>query len=140
MDITLAVVINPPAHTLDSKKEGARWKRGTIANIYKSSDIAQLVDGKYVMDEIGSKRMGFIHVRNVPGQTLRRIQDVMTETQEDGDGKMLRRTRFRLEAANIPAGARSRFLTDKQITVDWSVAKAYIVKDINDAPIKDADL
>lgn len=76
MDIYLQIVIDPPTHTpVDPDVAAALPRRGDIVGGGLASSIATLSGSNYdPNDVIGSPRLGFIFLRDVPNRAIQRIR------------------------------------------------------------------
>lgn len=157
IDITLAVIAVQSTHSLPAEKEGARWQIGQIQDVYKTRDLASIVDGEFRMNNaIGTKVRVFIHVRNVPVSSAKRIRRLLAEPIEvpsieivnDKDGNeveivsvaMVHRSIFKVRLADIPNAAKNTLKDNREITVSWTEFKPYICRSDTLAVIKDGEL
>ncbi len=87
-DIYLQVVINAATHDLsyNPEKEASRLSPGDIIGGGPAADIATLVGNDYIPnDVIGSKRIGFLFIKDVPtgvGSPVEKIRKLIQE--QDG--------------------------------------------------------
>lgn len=67
-DITVAVVTNPPTHTVvGAQKSAGRHAFGDISQAYNSADLADFINGEYQFRQpITSPRTKFIHIVGAP--------------------------------------------------------------------------
>jgi len=139
MDITLSLIGKQTAHVLPAEQEGARWKIGQIAGVYRSSDVATKLSGKYhIKGGVGSKVLVFIHIKNTPGASAKKIHAKLTRSL--GVDVISHRATFRLNPADLPQAVKDALMTDREITTTWAAAKPFLKHSVTQTPIEDGDL
>jgi len=141
VDVTLEIMLDLPTHDLsyNPEKAAARYRHGDILDIIRSIDFAAKdVNGDYRITEgIGHPRFGYIHVTDVPADRARKMREVLTahtpETKQVADSDpetglpttkvvsdTYRQRRWRIPRSVIPAAAKTKLLSEREITVDWT--------------------
>lgn len=128
MDITLHIMIKPADHQLDDIRAARRYRSGDILDVYLATKYATLQpDGNYLLDKPpGHPRFGFIHIKGVP-DTLdkRRIKEKLL-SQVTILNETVRRKEWHIPPEILPQAFKLKLLEDKQVTVNFDTAKAYI--------------
>lgn len=130
MDITLQIIIKPSTHILTGMKNAYRYRQGDIIDVYRTSKYATLqADGNYLLNShIGHERFGFVHIKNIPDTLDRaRIKRKLLKRIEILD-EPVRRCKWHIPPSILPASFKQKLLANKQATVEWTTAKAYIRK------------
>lgn len=130
MDITLHNIIKPASHALSGMRAARRLAPGDIIDVYEATEYATLqADGNYLLDSPPlHDRFGFVHVKHVPNSLSKaRIKKKLTEAVEIL-GQDVRRKKWHVPPSILPTVIKQKILADKEITVEWSVAKSYIRK------------
>lgn len=68
-DITIAVVVNPPTHTIPKPQASAgRYVFGDISQVYDTADLADFINGEYKFRQpiAETRRTKFIHIVGPP--------------------------------------------------------------------------
>ena len=122
MDITLQILAVSKTHNTDNPDN--LWKRGQIANVHVSSDLATLVGNDYNFNDVISGKFVFVHVKNVPVTDFAKFKERLNTENPLGG-----RRRYRVRVGIIPTTARDKLVADREITITWATAKNYIQND-----------
>lgn len=127
IDITLHIMIKPATHPLPGLKGACRIAKGDIIDVYKATKYATLQeDGNYMLDKPpGHERFGFVHIKNVPNTPSIRNKLI---SGIDIAGESVRQCKWHIPPSMLPNVLKQKLLLEKQITVEWEVAKPYIRK------------
>lgn len=141
-------MLSPATHDLsyNPKKEAERYRRGDVFGVHNSTDIATKTNGVYHLPSIGTKVFGYIHILDIPNARARRMKRVLTrgtgETQqidilnEIGLVESIaqpddyRRRQWLVVISLLSNNARSRLISDREITVTWPQFRGKIRKKV----------
>jgi len=130
MDITLHIILKPADHALEGIRAASRLAKCDIIDVYKAEKYATLQDdGNYLLDSPPlHPRFGFVHIKNVPDILKEiNIKNKLLEAVEIL-GQPVRRKKWHIPPSILPDVVKKKILTDKEITVQWAIAKSYIRK------------
>lgn len=135
MDITLQVMAKPPAHDLsyNAGKAARRILKGDVVHVYKRSQCPE--------PPSPSSRMVFVHITDVPVTAIDKARALMTGQTQTEPGEVvgewnvvtLKRRRWNIADADLPAAARVALRDNREVTVTWDKTKAYLKDKVTDA-------
>ena len=129
MDITVEVMLPPRGATDYTTSGNANWPLLAIIAVYPLKTIPV----------VGMPVTGYMHVTGVPEhpswtamgltqeQVFKGINQTLSDALTDPEtGAFLSRRNWTGTPTGIPANLRSRFLTDRQITLTWTQFRNFI--------------
>lgn len=145
MDVCLHVMLTPANHALPQDKADRRLSGGDIIDIFPASAVGTLISNDYMPnDVIGSHRLGFVFIKDVPISVLNKARQALIKshksvTPEDNVQLLLRRI-WGIDVQSVPVAARNKLLADRYITVTWLQAKSYIKNKVTATNLSDGDV
>lgn len=130
MNITLQILLKVANNPLTGVESAFRYKIGDIIDGFKTEKYAALQpDGTYAMQsQMGNPVFAYIHVLNVPDTfNLEKIRHAITSSVEITE-EPIRRRKWHIPPAILPTAFKQKVLTDREATINFSTAKAYIRK------------
>lgn len=129
MDITLHIIILPATHPLEGMKAARRYRKGDIIDVYLASRFAELQGGTYKMQsQMGQPKFAFIHIKNMPDTIdIQKIKAALLEPVSILEDS-IRRRKWHIPPNILPVAFKRKILEDREATVEFSIAKAYIRK------------
>lgn len=135
-DFSLALIGSQTTHALPPWKEGGRWKHGQIQKVHLADSVADLIGGDYkIRGGIGSRILVFVHIKNVPHAIDDLEAQLLPRIMNDEGDQHLHRSSFRLRFSELPIGARTQLLSDREVTVEWAAIKPFLKHSVTDSPI-----
>jgi hypothetical protein len=140
MDLTVEVMLPPRGANDYTQSANERYRVLAPVAVYPLKTVAT----------VGMQRTGYVHVTGVPErpswanltteQLMKKLNARLCDIWTNADGTMKERRMWAGIASAIPANARNRLLTDRQITVTWTAFKNVLQNLIEQRQLADGDL
>ncbi len=136
----LSLIVIGKSAKFNMLKVHAQWQRGDIFDVVRTSKLVGHTPAP-------NRNMVWIHIIDVPAGPIggaRRKARFLAKHHwnpalNEWDAPMLSRRRWRIPLVDLPAGIKQKLRDDRQVTVTWAQAKAFIRDHVDARLIEDAD-